>query len=86
MSDVDTDKHRERILESVADILVEERESKGLSMTVVAERSGLSRAMISFIENKRRNPTLDSLLRIADVLEVDIATVIRRAQKRAERL
>ena len=86
MSDVDTDKHRERILEAVADILVEERESKGLSMTVVSERSGLSRAMISFIENKRRNPTLDSLLRIADVLEVDIATVIRRAQKRAERL
>ena len=83
---MDTDKHRERILEAVADILVEERESKGLSMTVVSERSGLSRAMISFIENKRRNPTLDSLLRIADVLEVDIATVIRRAQKRAERL
>ena len=82
---MDTDKDRKLILDAIADILKEEREAKDLSMTVMAERSGLSRAMISFIEQKHRNPTLDSLLRIADVLEVDITTLIRRAQKRAKR-
>ena len=68
----------------VAYILKEEREAKGLSMTVLAAEAGLSQPMVGFIEQRRRNPTLDTLLRISEVLEIDITTVIRRAQKRAK--
>jgi transcriptional regulator with XRE-family HTH domain len=52
-------------------------------MTVLADRAGLSQAMISFVERDLRNPTLDTLLRMAAVLEVDLADVIKRATKTA---
>ena len=48
-------------------------------MTQLAEQSGLSRPMISFVERKLRNPTLDTLLRMCAVLKVDLADVIREA-------
>lgn len=52
-------------------------------MTVVAERSGLSQATISLIERELRNPTLDTLLRITEVLGVELGEVILRASKDA---
>jgi len=48
-------------------------------MTEVAERAGLSQQMISYVERELRNPTLDTLMRITDALEIDLADVIRRA-------
>lgn len=48
-------------------------------MTELAQRSGLSRAMISFIESEFRNPSLDTLLRICGALKVELAEVIRTA-------
>lgn len=59
------------------------RIERGLSMTELAARAGLSRAMISFVEHELRNPTLDTLLRIASVLEVDFADVLRKAEAEA---
>src|SRR5262245_29837668 len=35
----------------------------GLSMTVLAQKAGLSQAMISFIEREIRNPSLETLLK-----------------------
>ena len=37
--------------------------------------------MIAYVENGERNPTLETVLRIASALKVDLATVIKRAQK-----
>lgn len=82
---VEKDNHRDRTLKHVAEILKEERLAKGLSMTEVAAKAGLSQPMIGYIEQRLRNPTLDSLLRIAAVLEIDFTTILRRAQKRAKR-
>jgi len=65
----------------VARVLREKREERGLSMRRLAHQAGLSQAMISFVERELRNPTLDTLLRIANVLEVDLADVLRQAQK-----
>jgi transcriptional regulator with XRE-family HTH domain len=70
---------REKTCAQVAKVLRELREKRGLSMTELAARAGLSRAMISFIEHELRNPTLDTLLRIAAVLEVDLAQILRKA-------
>jgi len=52
-------------------------------MTETADRAGLSRAMISLTERELRNPTLDTLLRICAVLEVNLSDMIRKAAKRA---
>ena len=50
-------------------------------MNHVAERSGLSQQMISYVERGMRNPTLETLLRIAAALETDLAKVLQSAQK-----
>lgn len=72
------------VCSQVARLLREERERKGMSMTALAERAGLSQQMISYIERELRNPTLNTLLRVADALELDAAEVLRRARSMAE--
>jgi len=73
--------HREAVIANVAKILRKERIARGLSMTLVAERAGLSQQMVSYVERGLRNPTLDTLLRITEVLEIDITSVLSRATK-----
>ena len=77
--------HVDEVSSHVARILREERKKRGLSMTVLARRAGLSQAMISFIERELRNPSLETLLRIAHVLEIDLGKVIQRAKKASKK-
>ena len=57
----------------LVDTLRHERERKGLSLTEVAERSGLTRAMVSKLENGRNpNPTLDTLARYAMAMDREL--------------
>lgn len=72
---------REAIAANVIRLLREEREKRGLSMNVVAQRSGLSHSIVSLIERDLRNPTLDTLLRIADAIEIDLGEILIRARK-----
>jgi transcriptional regulator with XRE-family HTH domain len=80
---VPTDKLRDAISAEVAHLLKEEREKQGLSLNVVAQKAGLSRQTVSYIEQEVQNPTLDTLLRVTSVLEVDLEKIIARAHKRA---
>lgn len=75
-------KSRQTIATNVARILKEERERQGISMTSLATKTGLSQQMISYVERELRNPTLDTLLRITDALEIELADVIARAARR----
>ena len=63
----------------VARLLREERMRRGFSMNSVAERSGLSQQMVSYVERGMRNPTLDTLLRITNALDVDLWRLLKRA-------
>jgi transcriptional regulator with XRE-family HTH domain len=72
---------REAIVANVVRFLREERQTRGLSMNVVAQRSGLSHSIVSLIERDLRNPTLDTLLRIADAIGIDLGEIITRARK-----
>lgn len=65
--------------------LKEAREARGLSMNALAAQAGLSQSMISRLENLAGNPTLDSLLRIAEVLEIKLGEAIARAEKAVDR-
>ena len=77
------DKVREAICSNVARQLREERQRRCLSMNTLARKAGLSQAMISFVERDLRNPTLDLLLRITDVLELSLGEVIAKAEAQA---
>jgi transcriptional regulator with XRE-family HTH domain len=72
-------KSQQSVCSQVAKILRSEREKRGLSMNAVAERAGLSQQMVSYVEREMRNPTLETLLRIAAALEIDFSRVMRQA-------
>ena len=61
-------------------MLREERLRQGLSLSALAATAGLSHQMVSFVEKEMRNPTLDTLLRIAAALKIDLAKIICQAQ------
>lgn len=79
------DEWRNAVAGEVVRLLREKRETRGLSMNVLAQRSGLSQASISLIERNLRIPNLDTLLRIAEVLEVDLGKLIQKALRNARR-
>jgi transcriptional regulator with XRE-family HTH domain len=72
-------KSQQAVCARVAQILRQERETRGLSMNMVAERAGLSQQMVSYVERGMRNPTLETLLRMAAAMDIDFAQVMRRA-------
>jgi transcriptional regulator with XRE-family HTH domain len=61
--------------------LRDERIRQGISMNRLAKKSGLSQSMMSLLERGLRNPTLDTLLRITNALNVDLSNLIKRASK-----
>jgi transcriptional regulator with XRE-family HTH domain len=71
---------RELICLKIVESLKEERVRQGLSMQRLAAKAGLSTSMVSLVERDMRNPTLDTLLRIAEVLEFDLGSAIQKAQ------
>jgi Predicted transcriptional regulator len=75
------DKLVEEVYEHLAMRIREERERQGLSMLAVAERAGLSQQMVSYVERSMRNPSLGTLIRVCDVLKLDIAKFIREAMR-----
>ncbi|MBR0749970.1 helix-turn-helix transcriptional regulator [Bradyrhizobium japonicum] len=52
------------------------RRSLMMSQTDLAERARIRRALVSDIERKAANPTLDSLVRIATALGVETADLL----------
>jgi transcriptional regulator with XRE-family HTH domain len=60
-------------------VLQAEREARGLSGYELARRCGLSQSTLSLLDRGKRTPTLDTVLRIVAVLEVDLGAVVRAA-------
>jgi transcriptional regulator with XRE-family HTH domain len=79
---VSKDLHRDEICAEVVQLLIQERKRQGISGNIVAEKSGLSQSLISSLETNPWNPTLDTLLRIGDVLKVDVGELISQARKK----
>jgi transcriptional regulator with XRE-family HTH domain len=53
---------------SVGDRIREIRESRGMNQDRLADKAQISKGFLSDIENGKRNPSSDNLLRIANVL------------------
>ena len=54
-------------------------------MSAVAEQAGLSQQMVSYVERGLRNPTLDTLLRMAAAMKLDLAELLATAQRKARK-
>lgn len=64
------------ILDAIGPRLRRLRQARGLTLTGVAERSGLSVSALSRIETGRRQPTLDALLPLASTYEVSLDQLV----------
>ena len=54
-------------------------------MLTVAERAGISQQMVSYVEREIRRPTLETALRMAAALEVDLGDLIKQAAQTPKR-
>lgn len=63
-----------------------ERDARGWSLAELAERSGVSRAMLSKIERREASPTAVILGRISGALGLTVSTLLARAEAGSERL
>lgn len=73
----------QKLCTEIVRLLREERERQGLAMLTVAQRAGLSQQMVSYVERELRRPTLETILRMAAALEVNLEDFICRARKAA---
>lgn len=69
----------------IARILREARTGQGLSQRELGERSGLTQAQISLIENCEVDLRLSSLIALVDVLGLDLTLTPRPPAKREEK-
>lgn len=73
------------ICAEIALLMGEERKRLKLSKNKVAYLTGLNQSTVSRLENYHENPTMDSLLRVADVLKVNLGDVIKQAIRNVEK-
>jgi transcriptional regulator with XRE-family HTH domain len=61
------------------------RRKRGLSQENLGFKAGLHRTYISMLENGRKSPTLNVIVRIAGALQVRASDIVAGAEKRASR-
>ncbi|PZR70827.1 MAG: XRE family transcriptional regulator [Chthoniobacterales bacterium] len=76
---------REEIIARLVELIQAERLRRKLSLNEVATRSGLSHTMVMRVEKRERLPTIDTLLRITDALEIDLSAVLGQAMRAVKR-
>jgi putative transcriptional regulator len=67
---------KEKLKKALGRRIVELRTNKGWSQSDLARATGKDRQAIEKLENGKVNPTLFSLLEIANALEVSVATLV----------
>ncbi len=57
------------------------REAAGLTQEELAHRAQVDRTYISMLENNRKSPTIDLLLRLCAAMNTSAATIIRMVEQ-----
>jgi transcriptional regulator with XRE-family HTH domain len=60
------------------------RQARGESQEAIARKAGVALGTLVRIENGHNEPTIDTLQRIADALEVDLMSLIAEPAEAAE--
>lgn len=68
----ETANKKERAPYHFGEKLKKAREHHGLTLKVVAERAGVSESLVSQIEHNRVSPAIDTLLALADALDINL--------------
>jgi transcriptional regulator with XRE-family HTH domain len=68
---------------TIPDRLKSLREQRGLTQTELGTRAGIAAASISHFETGQRLPSLESLVRLADALEVSVDALLGRTTMEA---
>jgi len=66
--------------EAFGQVLKELRKEKGLSQEELAHESGLDRTFISLLERGKRQPSLGTIISIANVLELTASTFVQKVE------
>ena len=78
-------KVRSEVQLAYGEALRELRQERGISQEALAHKSDLDRTYVSGVERGERNPTLASLLRITEALDLNLSDVALRAEARTTR-
>ena len=74
----------QREFSDVVTALKEARESRGLSLQDVSDRSGITRPSLSLLENGKGNPTLETIQKLANVLGLQLKLEIKKLESEDE--
>ena len=74
-----------RTLRALANRIKELRDQKGISQEELAHRAGLSRTGMGFVETGKRWPRLDTLMKVAQGLNVTVDELLRGLHKPSRR-
>lgn len=69
------------IEESFGKIILKYRSEKQISQETLATLSGLDRTYISLLERGKRNPTLKTIFKLAEALEVSPSVLVRELEE-----
>jgi len=72
--------HLDELSAAVIRLLREERDRQTISGKELARRCGLNQSTISLTDRGLRKPTLETLLRMADVLKVRLGDILLKAE------
>jgi len=75
------DKSSELLIEKVVNEFARLRKEQGLSHDALAEKVGISRPAISFIESHKRTPTILTCAKIARALGVRLSDILDKFEK-----
>ena len=75
----------DRTLYALAKRIKELRLDKGISQEELAHRSGLSRTGMGFLETGKRWPRLDTMMKVAEGLNISVDELLKGVHKPSKR-
>jgi len=77
----DTSIHPKKVPYHFGEKLRQVREHKGYTLKVVAQQAGVSESLVSQIERNHVSPAIDTLLALADVLDINLEFLFEEYRK-----
>ena len=74
-----------RTLRALANRIKDLRDQKGISQEELAHRAGLSRTGMGFLETGKRWPRFDTLMKVADGLNITVDELLKGLHKAGKR-
>ena len=79
---VEEDQNNKKVPYHFGEKLRQVREHRGYTLKVVAQRAGVSESLVSQIERNHVSPAIDTLLSLADVLDINLEYLFEEYRKK----